>query len=349
MFRSAIFLALGAAMATYSYAQTLQQTRTSGFEYDPVSNLLIREVIEPNDSALCLVTTYQYDAYGNKTGATTRNCNGTSSGGLTETTAPTCSAPGPTCDAVFTSRTSSTSFAANSINIVAGQFPTSSTNAANQTESRTFDPRFGSIKTLTGPNLLTTTWSYDPFGRKTSETRADGTSTTWTYRQCVTSFQKNFFGDIVGLTSNCNPGGSPDWANAYSVTVTSSGAPTSTTYYDTLNRAVYVETEGFDGTLVVKATQYDALGRVFKVSQPYVAGMTPVWTTYGYDILGRVKQVDEPATASGQARTATTYQGLVTTVTVSNAGAGTGMPGGAMQVRTTTKNSQGQVTQVTQQ
>jgi hypothetical protein len=53
-------------------------TRTSAFDYDAGSGLLTKEIVEPGDSNLCLVTEYQYDGYGNKTGATTRNCNGSS-------------------------------------------------------------------------------------------------------------------------------------------------------------------------------------------------------------------------------------------------------------------------------
>src|SRR6266566_6172101 len=80
------------------------QTRTSAFEYDPASGLLSKEIIEPDDSNLCLVTTYLYDAYGNKTSATTRNCNHSSS-----------EAAAPTGDAVFQTRTSTSAFAAGSV------------------------------------------------------------------------------------------------------------------------------------------------------------------------------------------------------------------------------------------
>ena len=70
-------------------------TRTSAFEYD-ASGLLIKEIIEPDNSQLCLVTTYGYDTFGNKTSATVRNCNGGSG-----------EAAAPSGDAVITPRTSS--------------------------------------------------------------------------------------------------------------------------------------------------------------------------------------------------------------------------------------------------
>ena len=63
MIARAIVAAFALVFAMSCFGGTL--TRTSAFEYDPASGLLIREVIEPDNSALCLVTTYVYDAYGN--------------------------------------------------------------------------------------------------------------------------------------------------------------------------------------------------------------------------------------------------------------------------------------------
>ena len=60
------FLAIVAALAFVFVIPCLggTQTRTSAFEYDPSSDRLIREIIEPDNSALCVVTTYQYDVHG---------------------------------------------------------------------------------------------------------------------------------------------------------------------------------------------------------------------------------------------------------------------------------------------
>jgi YD repeat-containing protein len=296
---------------TGAWAQTTL-TRTSAFEYDATTGAILREIIEPDNSDLCLVTAYTYDAYGNRTGATTRNCNGTSTGGVTE-------APAPVGNAVFTSRTATTLFQAGSVtidgtvyNYPAGQFPTTATNALNQSETRTFDPRFGGALSVTGPNALTTSWTYDKFSRKASESRADGTSTTWTYSFCGTA------------PSYCG----------HSVTVASTGAPTSTTHHDRLNRAWRKEVQGFDGTLVRTDTQFDALGRVYRTSQPYYATGTPVWTTFTYDVLGRPSS---QTNAIGGV-TSKSYNGLTTTTT---------NPLG--QVETQLKNSQGQITQVSRQ
>jgi hypothetical protein len=233
---------------------------------------------------------------------------------------------------VFADRSSTTSFAATSVNPFPGQFPTSSMNALGHEERREFNQTLGVMIKLTGPNDLVTTWGYDIFRRKTAEIRADGTITVWNYERCASL-----------------PGGTCPSLASYRIRVTASGAPTTSTYYDSLNRAIRTEAQGFDGNPVRKDTRFDALGRVAKISQPFVTEGTQIWTTYTYDILGRVVRVDEPATASGQARTETTYSGPITTITVSNAGSGAGMPGGVTQTETRTKNSQGQLISVIRQ
>src|SRR3569832_2874376 len=47
-----------------------QLTRTSSFEYDPDTGLLVKETIEPDQPQMRLDTTYTYDAFGNRTSVT---------------------------------------------------------------------------------------------------------------------------------------------------------------------------------------------------------------------------------------------------------------------------------------
>ena len=292
MLYRALLIVAAATIAT-SNAFADSQTRTYKFEYDPATGFLTKQIIEPGSPDLCLVTVYAYgDPFGNTTGATIRNCNGSSN-----------EAQPPTGDALFVARTSSITYDAQ------GRFPIAARNALNHSESLAFDPRFGAMTSLTGPNNLVTTWTYDGFGRKTSENRADGTSKTWSYNLCGT----------------CPPGGK------YSVTVAATGAPTSTSYYDLLGRIFRADVQGFDGTLVRQDAQFDSLGRVSQVSKPYLAGATPVWTAFTYDVLGRALTQTDPNNAT----TTTAYDGLA--VTVSNA---------LNQTETRINNSQGQLVKI---
>lgn len=83
-----------------------------------------------------------------------------------------------TGQAAITSRSSTTTFDAQ------GRFATGAANALGHAETRVYDSRFGAPTSLTGPNALTTTWQLDYFGRKTRETRSDGTYTSWEYLFC---------------------------------------------------------------------------------------------------------------------------------------------------------------------
>ena len=106
-------------------AQAATLTRTSAFDYSPTTGLLTKEIIEPGDPNLCLVTAYAYDTYGNKASATTRNCNG-STGSVP---ASNSEAAAPYGDAVIAPRTTSNTYDAR------GQFPTAGSNALSQSDS----------------------------------------------------------------------------------------------------------------------------------------------------------------------------------------------------------------------
>ena len=350
-------LTLGLSAPSLTYAASL--TRTSAFDYDATSGLLTKEIIEPDTSNLCLVTTYGYDGYGNKYAATTRNCNGSagSVSGVND------EAASPTGDPVFSSRTNSSSYSSGSTSVsgttytwVAGQFATSSSNALIQSESREFDPRFGAPTKLTGPNSLATQWGYDAFGRKVAEKRADGTGTTWSYQYCSgvnggsASCPTNIGGVAGAYVVTATPVAGPIDLTANPVTTGGANGAASKSYYDALNREIRSETQGYDGsgssTPIYKDTQYDSLGRPYMTSRPYYAGQTPCtisgiagpcWITLNYDSIGRVSsQVLPPDGTSTNFTTTTAYNGTVTTVTNVNS-----------QTRVTTKNSQGQAVTVT--
>lgn len=148
-------------------------TRVSAFAYDVTTGLLNQETIEPDTAALTLTTDYIYDTFGNKTDVTVTGGSGTTA---------------------IASRTTTSTYDAR------GQFATSTTNALGHSETRTYDARYGVMLTLTGPNNLTTTWTYDSFGRQIQETRADSTTTTVTRQWC-----DGFQGE-TGHT-NCPTGG----------------------------------------------------------------------------------------------------------------------------------------------
>jgi RHS repeat-associated protein len=296
MKRAAIGFVLACLGVAWSGAALAQSSgvRSSGFGYNAISGLLTQEVIEPGTPALRLQTDYVHDAFGNKTSATVSGID-------------------------IVTRSASTVYDAK------GQFATSATNALGQSESWQYDPRFGQPTSHTGPNGLTTTWSYDGFGRKILEIRADGTRSQFVYSFCS---------GVNGGTASCPAGAVRlNQANSFAADGTTPNAPSVTIYFDSLEREIARDTQGFDGGIVRGAKQYDALGRVWKVSRPYfVSGGTPQWTTHTYDTLGRPTLVTMPDASTVQ----NAYHGLSTTETNAKS-----------QTRTVAKNSQGDVVKVT--
>jgi RHS repeat-associated protein len=311
-----IYLSVVASTYDTKAAQVITTTRSSCFQYDTQAltgalpgdadasgrysaGLLTREVIEPVSSSSCtysstgVQTDYTYDGFGHRVTAAV------SGSGIA-------------------SRSSSAGYDA------LGQFQTTATNGLSQLERWAYDARFGKPTSHTGLNGLTTSWSYDTFGRPTLETRPDGNRTAIAYNYCS---------GVNGGTASCVTYG------AYRVTTTpqnsagTNNGPLSIAYYDSLSRGVAEDAQGFDGTWIRTSTVYDSYGRVAQTSRPYFAsGGTARWTVNTYDSLGRVTRTDLPS--GGYATFG--YHGLTTSSTNDHS-----------QTTTTVKNAQGLVASVT--
>lgn len=317
-------LSFGAAFAqSQAVTQPFNYARTSAFSYytqaDGVKEGLLKsETVEPDNGAACVTTTYGYDDYGNRVSSVTAQCTGSSA---------------PSVTSSFGNRGSSATYGAipqqsivvsgtpTNVAVPRGTFATAVANAASHAEGRTFDPRFGTQASVTGPNGLTTSWSYDDFGRKTREQHADGTSIVTMY--CLLAGS-----DISSNSAGC---GSQTYASgemptgAFMVVQTE---PHDTSdhkigayqrvFTDAEGRKLRVSTEAFDGAgqptgatgnVVVQDTVYSAVGVAILTTQPYFlkssssmpGGSQDVGATYTqYDILGRPTQVFTADTVGSQ-------------------------------------------------
>ena len=180
-----------------------------------------------------------------------------------------------------------TSYASNDPSYVNGQFATSITNALGHTETRIYDPKFGVVESLTGPNVLTTTWQYDSLGRKTLETRASGNQTTISYAWCEGCIT---IGQTVSVTDAAN--------TALSIT----------THYRYDAQGNLTETE--DAASNIIAIDYDIHGRKISMNDPDMGSWNCTYNAFGelisqtdannqtvtitYDKLGRMNSRVEP-------------------------------------------------------
>ncbi len=188
-------------------------------------------------------------------------------------------------------------------------YPTAATRGdANQmTVSATYDFNTGLVRTSTDENLQTSTVNYFP----------------QTLRYYMTVYPDSGYSAIDyndGLFAN------PDSSHLHSLTMKTVGTGTGTAthsydFYDGRGEVVrhFEEYTAADGGNATTDIEYDVMGRVKRVSNPYYATsgtLTPInpsglWTTSVYDEFGRAKQVTltDDSIVQGE------YAGTVTTVT----------------------------------
>lgn len=187
-----------------------------------------------------------------------------------------------------------------------------------------------SVKLYTSANTLTTSYTYDDYGRLSKETNPLGLTNEYTYdANGRTAAIKDHLGvstgyayDVFGREARVTlPDGSVRstayaWSDEgtnglYSITNTCTGKPTEKTVYDALNREVRACETRFNGSVINTDKQYDAYGNLEKESLPFPGSNPTQWNTYAYDSHHRILSLTE---ASGKATTYSYSGNSVTTV-----------------------------------
>ncbi|MDX2247202.1 MAG: RHS repeat-associated core domain-containing protein [Bacteroidia bacterium] len=182
-----------------------------------------------------ITTTYTYNSFGNP---------------LSETV----SAAG------LTSRTTSYTYDSK------GRYPTVITDGLLQSETRTYDPKWGTPLSIQTPDNLTTTFQYDGFGRLTHTTTPEGYT-----------IQHSLVWDIQ-----------PANYTLYYSRTQIPGKPESKIWYDLLGREKKAHVQGFSSQWIQTLTTYDAKGNTATTTLPHYPGDPATITTFSYDIFGRV-------------------------------------------------------------
>lgn len=249
-----------ATVVTYRYGdRDTYSGRQNDFSY--YDNGLLKDTILAANSGAepyRLTTTKVYDKYGNTTEVSI-------TGGL------------DTEGAVMDTRSSSTQYD------IRGRFVKSTTNAVGDTATNTYngqssDNVTGRITsaTVTDANQRSITKSFDAWGRVTTELNPDGTQTHFDYALCA--------------NDDCSP-----LSEGYLVaTQTRAGSPTTKSITDLYGRAVGTKTQGFDGSWVVTATDYDGFGRVSRQYEPAFGAISPYYSEVSYDAFNRITSQTMP-------------------------------------------------------
>lgn len=350
-----------------------QTKRTSQFEYNPQTGLLVLERIDPG-LPTCVETAYSHDEYGNRKTVETRPCGSAGFEKRMEANqfSPPASQAGVAAPAPNTHRV--------------GSYATvkeikASDGTVLSREEAVYDVRFGTVARQTtvaladGTRNLTKHIEYDGFGRVKKEISALGTWVGHEYRYCqgpkavlpdpacinytlelpVDYASKRLTDPVSGaLTSNVKAFAltahyveSTPYSNANAVM----GAKTRI-HYDSLHREIAKETQAYDGRWTRTLTAYDQLGQVAATWAPHFANASAAeldelrqWTVARDELHRPLEQAQYVRTQAGTAAQLITvqfsYNGLESQVTVPVGST----PDGVARVAVTRKNPGGQVGQ----
>lgn len=242
-----------------------EEVKRTEFTYDTNTGLLKTQTItNASDTKSLATTTYNYDIYGQKTSVVD-----VASGLPSRTTTTTYDSLGRA---------------------------TRACNTYGECETYAFNNE-GMLASKTDLNNVTTSLSYDGFGRMLKEARADGTSTT--KRTYFTS--SGSCGSLASHAYTC-------------VVTTASGSSPVIEQFDSLGRSIRTIKVGFDGRNVYSDTEYNHLGEMARISREYFAGENVYWAESEYDALGRVIRMTEPGPHGSTTEILTEFDGLSTSV-----------------------------------
>lgn len=241
-------------------------TRTSSFEYDPVSGLLSAEVVEPDGP----VEVRQRTEY-------TRNANGTISSTRIKGTANAAQ-----------DRLSRT------VHDSVGQFPIQTLNALNHAVSVAVRPETGAPWSTTDAVGRVTQVAYDTFGRQIYVRRPDGTHTHTSRKWCGAGVVPACAARAVLRIEDLNSDGSRSWRDVDLLEREVGGGRTGfsgspivwSTEFNARGEVARRSIPAFVGDPVYWTTyEYDAVGRVVAESAPRNQGGGTRITRFQYDGL----------------------------------------------------------------
>jgi RHS repeat-associated protein len=280
-------------------------THTTSFSYSTINSFggssatalaLSSKRIEPGSGwPIELDTAYAYDKFGNLITTTSCASDFTScAAGASNPTSPTDPLHHPPFRTTTTSYDPSAFNAPSGAGLVTalsygtGRFPVKMTNALGQSELSAYDPNKGLLLQKTGPNGITTCYTFDDVGRPTSEIDRCGSPSP------LIATTGYFFAStlVIDINTGAETGSAgPPHSKIVTVSRPAGGAAPTWAYTDDEGRPVATIAQGFGGGLIETLTQYNALNQVQQVSKPFFTTDQPIFTKTSYDQFNRVSQV----------------------------------------------------------
>ncbi len=174
---------------------------------------------------------------------------------------------------------------------------TTLTNALGKSSTIVYHPQCDLPQTVTDPNELVVSYTYDSFCRQETVTSPDGVVSETIYQ---------------AVNEAC-PGGDCQSNVRFKVTSRSLDTTASliepgvTEHFSAFNQTLITTTQGMDGREIRQQVYYDEQGRTVRSSQPYFAGDARHFTDIEYDVLGRQKKTLLPYNKEDGARAETSY------------------------------------------
>lgn len=187
-----------------------------------------------------------------------------------------------------------------------GQFPEVVINSKNQQIVTAWNEAQAAKVSFTGVNGAKIEWTPDAFGRIEKEERPDGAYTDFVLTACSSA------------NSYCSTSTSDlRWKVDTKFYRDSVLKRTDVQFFDAFDRTRFMDRELVSGAVSRVVTQYDALGRVWKRSEPGSPGGNFVYTTHSYDVLNRLLRAERQAQegVADLMRTDYAYDGLQVSVT----------------------------------
>jgi RHS repeat-associated protein len=313
--------------------QNPSTTRVSTFDYDANTGQLMAEHLQPAGAlSQQLHTYYSYDSYGNK--IKTATCSGHFSEATCRATAAANMAFRP--DPAQVQRYARQEYDPLGRFVLRSYAPFfNGASSGNQAVER----------------LVSNVLSYDGYGNVLQVADANGVVSYRAYGVLGRSYWEKHPSGATKTSYRATCGAVPCPSDArYRVEELTAGAPAAWMYYDVLERPVLAVRQGFEfNEFIAARTVYDNTGRLAKASEPYFtysptsasvgapANSALFWTYTEYDALGRVRRVTRPDNSV----VTTQYNGLTTVATLPTNGSG------QTQSASVKKNAMGEVEQTT--